>query len=310
VDLKKLMKDYFDYSRKDRIGILALVILIVLTLLVPAFFQNDSGKPDTAWIDELRSLETGDSSGENMERSYTLTEYQYDRSESSIPTTKKQLFYFDPNTLGSSDWKKLGLRDKTIQTILRFRSRGGRFHKPVDLQKIYGLRQSEYDQINPYVRIAGVTKKETVITSHELLPYTKKNSRFGPIDINTVDTGAFIALPGIGSKLAARIVNFREKLGGFYAVEQIGEVYGLADSTFDKIKSFLKLENIVIRKININTAAKEELQSHPYIKFQLAKQIIAYRNEHGLFSTLEDLKKIHGFSEEFFKKIIPYLLIE
>lgn len=75
------------------------------------------------------------------------------------------------------------------------------------------------------------------------------------VTINDADTSAFIALPGIGSKLSARIVAFRDKLGGFYSVEQIGETWGLADSTFQKIKGRLQVSGEV-RKINVNTAIK------------------------------------------------------
>ena len=76
----------------------------------------------------------------------------------------------------------------------------------------------------------------------EIQPAKTYVARYSIIDVNTADTSAFISLPGIGSKLAARIVTFREKLGGFYSVEQIGETYGLPDSTFQKIKQWLKLE--------------------------------------------------------------------
>jgi DNA uptake protein ComE-like DNA-binding protein len=73
------------------------------------------------------------------------------------------------------------------------------------------------------------------------------------IDINSADTTSFIALPGIGSKLAARIINFRDKLGGFYSVAQVGETFGLPDSTFQKIKQYLKLENTVLPEKLIST---------------------------------------------------------
>ncbi len=127
------------------------------------------------------------------------------------------------------------------------------------------------------------------------------------IDINLADTSAWIALPGIGSKLASRIVNFREKLGGFYAINQVAETFGLADSTFQKIRSWLKLDQPQLRKININTATLEELKAHPYIRFTLARPIVAYRSEHGPFNRLEDLKKIAAVTEDAFQKMFPYL---
>lgn len=57
-----------------------------------------------------------------------------------------------------------------------------------------------------------------------------------------------IALPGIGSKLANRIVTFREKLGGFYAVEQLKETYGLPDSTFQMLKPYLTVNADAVRR--------------------------------------------------------------
>ena len=116
-----------------------------------------------------------------------------------------------------------------------------------------------------------------------------------------------IALPGIGSKLAARIITFREKLGGFYSLDQVGETYGLPDSTFQKIKQWLKLENALVKKININTATVDEMKFHPYIKYSLANPIVAYRNEHGPFSRIEDIKKVMAVTEDVYKKIAPYL---
>jgi len=107
--------------------------------------------------------------------------------------------------------------------------------------------------------------------------------------------------------LASRIVTFRDKLGGFYSIEQVGETYGLPDSTFQKIKQYLKLDNPSVKKININTATVDELKAHPYIKFSLANPIVAYRNEHGSFSKIEDIKKVMAVTDEIYKKIAPYL---
>ena len=158
-----------------------------------------------------------------------------------------------------------------------------------DLQKVYGLRKNEYERLAPYAKIQ-TDLKETRFENFPKSNTGKSESNYkstfhnSSIDINTADTTAFIALPGIGSKLATRIVNFRDKLGGFYTIEQVKETFGLPDSTFQKIKQYLKLENSTIRKININTATIDELKTHPYIKYVLANPIVAYRNAHGSFS--------------------------
>lgn len=137
----------------------------------------------------------------------------------------------------------------------------------------------------------------------------RKKSRARPvIDINTADTSAFIALPGIGSKLAARIVLFRQKLGGFYSVKQIGEVYGLKDSVFRKISPLLRCDSSLVRKIDINTADEEELKTHPYIRWQAANVLVAYRSMHGAFDSVESLTRIHNLDPAVIEKMKHYLV--
>ena len=138
----------------------------------------------------------------------------------------------------------------------------------------------------------------------------RKKHTYDIVDINLADTSALIALPGIGSKLASRIISFREKLGGFFAVEQVGETFGLPDSSFQKLKKYLVVNTNSVRKININTASLDILKAHPYIRYAIANAIIAYRSEHGPFYRIDDIKKIHVITAELFNKLLPYLSLE
>jgi len=177
------------------------------------------------------------------------------------------------------------------------------------LKKIYSLKPDEYIRIEPYIRIEIKSESSAGIAITEQKEKPIYQSNHISVDINSGDTSAFIALPGIGSKLAARIINFRDKLGGFYSVEQIGETYGLADSTFQKIKPFLTLETNSIKRININTATKDEMKVHPYLKWNLANAIVEYRNQHGNYTSLDDLKNITLITDEVFDKIKFYLTL-
>ena len=300
-----------------------IVGLILLTLILPDILsktaRNQPTQMDTAWMAAVKKLEIKvvDSSDDyyqqkDDEKTYA---YQFDKTKSRYNenvNTKGELFYFDPNTISTSDWKRLGLRDKTIKTIENYLNKGGHFYKSEDLQKIYGLHNDEYERLKTYIKIESTISKtnDDFVSSKskdEIQPTKTYATRYLVIDINTADTTSFISLPGIGSKLASRIVSFREKLGGFYSVDQIGETYGLPDSTFQKIKQYLKLDNPSIKKININTATVDEMKAHPYIKFSLANPIAAYRNEHGSFSKIEDIKKVMAVTDEIFKKLAPYL---
>ena len=321
----EFIKDYLTFSRKERIGILTFVSVILFTLFLPDILsqtaRNRPIKMDTAWMAAVKRSEIKvlDSSNENYQKNdnENAYAYQYDKRKSSYNQNdiiKGELFYFDPNTITGSEWKMLGLRDKTIKTIENYRIKGGRFYKPEDLQRIYGLHDDKYERLKPYIKIESnpKTNEEPVSSGlkDEIQPSKTYTSHYSIVDVNIADTTAFISLPGIGSKLAARIITFREKLGGFYSIEQIGETYGLPDSTFQKIKQYLKLDNPSVKKININTASVEEMKAHPYIKYNLADPIVSYRNEHGSFSKIEDIKKVMAVTDEIFKKIEPYLSLQ
>ncbi len=314
---KQFVKDYLSFTRKERIGLLAILLAIVIVIILPKMVEDKAGvqqiKADTSWISAVRSLEIKDSQNDykaNMiqrpaENQYT---FQFDPTVNRSASSSV-LFHFDPNTVDKDGWQRLGLTDKTIHTIQNYLNKGGHFYHSEDLKRIYGLHTSDYLRLEPYVRIEKITTEnkpvEYVRNEKEHTPFIYK-----PIDINIADTTAFISLPGIGSKLATRIINFRDKLGGFYSITQVGEIYGLPDSTFQTIKPYLKLENTSVKKFNINTATVDELKTHPYMKYNIANPIVSYRNEHGSFSTLEDLKKVMAITEEVYHKITPYLTIQ
>jgi competence ComEA-like helix-hairpin-helix protein len=161
----------------------------------------------------------------------------------------------------------------------------------------------------PYIQIAA---KENNYTQKTYEPKTFEKIKYTPvsIDINNADTAVFIALPGIGSKLAQRIINFRDKLGGFYKVEQLAETFGLPDSTFQNIKSGLRVNSSTIKQFNINTATVDEMKLHPYIRYNLANAIVQYRIQHNTFLDVTDLKKIMIVTDEMFNKVSPYLTVQ
>ena len=220
---------------------------------------------------------------------------------------KGTLFEFDPNSIDEAGWKRLGLRDKTIGTILNFRNKGGKFRSAEDIEKIWGLFPDEAARLKPYVRI-NIKKDEGYNKSFKpYKPYEKL--AIAAVDINTADSTALMALPGIGSKLSARILQFRNKLGGFHKLEQVKETYALSDSVFQKIAPYLKL-NTRIMSININEASVDQLKAHPYIRFQLANAIVQYRKQHGPYQRVEDVKKIMIVDEVIYTKMAPYLSVQ
>ena len=304
------LKEYFNFSKKERNGIIVLLVMLAGVWFAPLLFTPDETfdvkgfarfEHDIARLkQEAAQAENDNDTGEMFYHASSAISYR--------KPVKAEAFYFDPNTLKPVEWRRLGISGRTIQTIQNFIAKGGKFYKAEDIGKIYGLRKPDYERLLPYVRIAenaSQNKKKNVYAASFTAGSTKYTVSI--VHINTADTTAFIALPGIGSKLAARIISFREKLGGFYNANQVAEVYGITDSVFQHIKPGLNCDAGVIKKININTAGIEELKAHPYIKYQVGNAVIQYRLQHGNFQNEEDLKQVHLVTDDLIQKLLPYI---
>jgi competence protein ComEA len=318
--MKRFLSSYFSFTKKERTGTIVLVILIAFFLALPFFyplFIKQKTYDHSQFQKEIASLQPAhkDSSSFQKDDSYNDDD-KYNTSYYNEPSERKtndeikgELFYFDPNTLNEDGWKRLGVKDKTIQTIQKYLSRGGRFKNPEDISKIWGLSPTLVQRLTPYVKIENtnvLNQNQSYQPTYEKKEYKKE---IIPIDINTADTTAFIALPGIGSKLANRIVTFRNKLGGFYKIDQLAETWGLPDSTFQLIKPGLILNDPAIKQININSATLDELKAHPYIRYYVANAIVQYRAQHGNFSSVNDIKNIKLVTDSIFQKAAPYLKV-
>jgi DNA uptake protein ComE-like DNA-binding protein len=320
--IRERLREYFSFSRKERIGVIVLVSLILVVFILPVFFHSSKNTIDQDLINKYKNEIASPKTEQQMDSSdYSNTSDEpADRknpadAKSTIQHSRNSnihLFYFDPNTISSKQWEKLGINSKTVHTIQNYISHGGHFHKPEDLKKIYGMNERDYQLLLPFVQI-----KTAIATNPEARGYFLKketglprhNSPLTKIEINTADSVSLISLPGIGSKLAARILRFRERLGGFYEIGQVAETYGLPDSVYQQIKSFLYLEHESVRQIDINTADVPMLAQHPYIRWEIARAIVQFRQAHGPYKSVEDLGQIAILNGDKLKKLSPYLKI-
>lgn len=305
----EFLNQYFNFTKKERKGILFLILIIALFIVAPYSFsllEKDAVTDNSGFEKELAQLKIIIPE----EKNYPKTHFSDQPGQQmAVETT---LFHFDPNTATVEDWIQLGIRKRTAETIQKYISKGGKFYKPEDLKKIYGLSERDAQRLIPYVSIQSLPKdfrKESNTVYQKEAVFPKKTYEY-PLDINRADTTAFISLPGIGSGLSRRIIAFREKLGGFYSIDQVGETYFLPDSTFQKIKPLLKVNSNDIKKINLNACTVEELKAHPYINYPYAKAIIAFRTQHGNFSSIDEIKKIMIVDDVFYKKVSEYFTVD
>jgi len=234
-------------------------------------------------------------------------EWRQDSLPSKTEIKVMKLFSFDPNQTTIDEFTRLGFSQTLANRIINYRAKGGRFVTKKDLRKIYGMDSVFYQKISPYIVIP-----ETLSKSKETPKFVAKEKLVAiKFDLNTADTSQLIKIYGVGPKLAHRIIAYRQKLGGFVFGNQLKEIYGLDSLVVMELqrRSYIH-EAFQPKQLNINTAAERELASHPYIKYKFAKAIVAYRMQHGAFTSMDDLKKIAIIGETDFQRMKPYTVVQ
>lgn len=223
---------------------------------------------------------------------------------------KIERFSFDPNTATAEQFTRLGFPKYLSKTIINYRTKGGKFKYKEDLLKIYTLKPELYADIENWVTLPSKLDKKAVDFDeqrvfNEAKPafVPKKNISIAKFDINSADTTQLMQIKGIGKVFANRIIKYRDILGGFHSIDQVGETYGIDPLVIPELKKYASLSGQV-KKIKINQLDNFR---HPYLKSNQIKVIAAYRKQHGNFKSAEDLKQIKILDEATISKIEPYL---
>ena len=232
-----------------------------------------------------------------------------DEKENKFENTNKKedrkatYFSFNPNTISKEQWAKLGFKDWQIKTIFNYKDKGGSWKSKADVKKIFGLAETDYNKLESFILLPNeILKPETLSSKKD---YNKK------VNINTANAKELTNLKGINSeKYAEIIIKYRTELGGFIKKEQLQEVWNLKIETYNEFVNQIELGQNLPQQININKATEEELKVHPYLGWKLAKIIITYRNSHGSYKDVKDIKQIHLVTEEIYTKIAPYLTVK
>lgn len=258
--------------------------------------------------------------------------------EATVAADSVRLFEFDPNTVEYADLRRLGLSSRMAVSLLKYRAAGKVFRIPEDVATCYGMTDSVYFILEPYIRIGreyaltpsprreyreyvpqeprrivprerfridtvsasylaslgfSVRQAEAIVRYRDLydglrdeagfracymiadsvadllLPYVifpePEPVRSGLIELNGADSATLRSVVGIGEKSVMPIIRYRERLGGFYSVDQLAEVPQVTESNFERIVKQIYCDSFKIRKIDINFAPPSTLKGHPYL---------------------------------------------
>ncbi|GAA3955171.1 ComEA family DNA-binding protein [Hymenobacter algoricola] len=321
---RRYLRRTFGFSRRETSGFVVLFGLLLLALLAPWLLRPTLPAYDPA--PDRRTLDAAAATLAAQRQPRTFVS-RYPRFARRPPVPQVPLVPFDPNTLSATDWQARGLPAYVAQRIVRFRDVIGGFRAKEQIRRTYGLPDSVYARLAPYIQLPGqlpprpARPRQQYATYQSRYPdkpfapaapgkFARKPRHLVAFDLNTADTTQLMQIRGIGRGLSGRIVEYRQRLGGFLGAGQLSEIYSLRDAP-DLVDSLRKYTFVAPgfapAPIDVNNAPFEMLQLHPYMGKRLARVVVAFRQQHGPFRQADDLRQIRILDAETLEKLRPYL---
>lgn len=300
--LRKIASDLLGFNRRERRATYTLAVILAFLLLLRLFIPGKRAADDIIVIPHTAGAHRQEVSGEK----------------------EAVLFSFDPNTAGAETLVYLGFTERQAATLINYRRAGARFRKSSDIYRVYGLDSVFAARLVPWIEIApevalGASERKVPQEVSEV--YAEGNAsadgRSGTpepaktvavIDLNGCSAADLEQLPGIGEVLSARIIKYRDLLGGFVSVSQLSEVYGLDSSAVQKITGRLKVSTAGIRSFRLDTCTWGQMARHPYLGPEAARAIMKYRSLMGVGFEVDDLVLQKVLSSEQAARITPYVM--
>lgn len=333
------VRRYMGYSRGEARGMAGLLLVMLGAVFVPMLLRPDTPvylpQADQKGLDELvTSLKEHRTTDNTYASRYPKREYKkYDKrdvSSSRYPAVAQvRLAPFDPNALSAEDWEARGVPHFVAGRIVKYREAAGGFKAKTQVKKMYGLDDAVYQRLAPFMQLPEEAPKRGeqpgyaankpgpdgkfppfASTGNTPGKFPSKPRNLRPFDLNTADTTQLMQIRGIGSGRAKWIVRYRNQLGGYLREDQLNEVFVLRDAPDlrDSLKKYTFVAaGFAPKLVNVNMATFDEMYLHPYIGKPRARIIVAYRQQHGPFKQVEDLKQIPILKAEDWEKMRPYV---
>lgn len=285
------MKTYFDFSKKERIGVLLLCSLLLVLIFIfnvesqqflPSGLEVDPADIEYIQLSSATEKKIGDDAGDK-----TIAD-------------KDNWSLFDPNDLDKQGWTELGFSEKQALSILNYKNNYGPFKKKSDIKKLYVVSDEKFNELEPFIQFKQEVIEDRDAAQSAAIIEIKENK----VLINQATQEELIALPHIGPVYAERIMKFRDKLGGFVTTAQYDDLY-ISDEAKKSLNIFASLDTNNVRKVDINNASKQELKRIPGSSWELVAMILKEREK----STLEHLNWLpeNIISDEDLEIFIKYI---
>ncbi len=304
--LREILGAALSFSVRERRGILWFIpVIMVLSLVVASLSRPRMERSLQAAADSLTVADP--------HATKPLHTTHYDRQEEGArQDPARKLFRFDPNTVDYRGLRTLGFSARAAAGIIKYRESGKVFRIKEEFAACWDVGDSLYYILEPYIIISpqfapgkreqtqNAGAGESAASAATAATATATAASAGPspwrqgrirVELNSADTSLLTAVNGIGSLTAARIVDYRTRLGGFVRIGQLAEIKGMTEQNYDRIVQQIFIDSAGISKIDINFAAPEKLAGHPYISPEMMRRILKNRQLKGGWSSLNDMTK-------------------
>lgn len=286
----KKLKSHFKFNKQERSGIFFLLLLVMFLQVLYFYVKHDKGKTNAPKV-----------------KFDLLQQAKIDSLKTVALATQQKIYPFNPNYISDHKGYVLGMSVSEIDKLHRYRTSGRFVNNAKEFQQVTGISDSLLKTIAPHFKFPEWITEN--VPNQRKKQRQKSRIAVPPIkDLNAATAEELRTIRGIGDKLSARIVKFRDRLGGFLVKEQLYDVYGLEPEVVHRaFEQFKVVEMPKIEKININTASVEELSRLVYFSYTIAENVVLYRNANGEFKHLDDLLKIPGYPLNKNERIKLYL---
>lgn len=300
-----MWKDFFEFTKKERQGIIALFVILILVMgiywILPFIEPDYKIKPkDSAQVAEWQKaiMENMQQAGDGYESSGNYYEKLYDTLE---------MFAFDPNSITKSQWFAIGLNKGQVKTILNYRQNGGRFFTPEDVLKMYTIDSAQYAYLKPWIRIKKSVQEKQTDVKNNRDTFIKKEV-FQPETLFTFNPNSISIKEwqklGVKKSTAQTIHKYLEAGARFDSAQELASIYSLSDTAFKSLMPYVDIpEPAPGPKIELNTATRKDLEALYGIGPYFAKMIIKYRNLLGGYYHKSQLLEVYNFKEKTYHAI-------
>ena len=342
---------------------ICVTVIVLLSLMAFNFLKEPEVAPVISGGENISHTEISETNSSKTEEQTCQTAVCETYSESLV----------DINTADKEQLMSLnGIGDTIADRIIQYRTSGNYFYRIEEIKNVKGIGDSLFEKIKNHIivypenlpikpetqlisekAVSSVCSSASKVTSvsksvttepKQITSVTETETSLEvdfPLDINSCSAEELICINGIGPIMAERIINYRIDNGGFYSAEEIMNVKGIGESTFNKILPYIYADTsrlpaksetiketttkyttvkettsltttsvIVISPINLNKASVSDLMTLPGINHELAQNIISFRdNQITYFSDIYELLYVDGMTKSIFQQIQNYVYV-